>query len=266
MAVNLIPQTERFDNAQWTKFDGLSVTEDVGVVAIPGIGPRQWTRLSDTGAAQDSIYSEYQTIPNDSADYLHSLYIKKDSNQSRFPEILCQFAGGTGIGAGVSVNTATGAIANAPGETTTPTASGVDDLGSAWRVWFKCPNNNTGNTLLRMGIFPARSDSLGGGAQASATGSIDVIGANQTQDSTLQFYDPTPDVQHARPNADVSDGSWTPSAGTDLFDTVEEFPPDNADYMLSSSSPASDRAIVGLSSLTTPNSGPAVLRIRARLN
>lgn len=71
--------------------------------------------------------------------------------------------------------------------------------------------------------------------------------------------------QIARPDVDINDGGWTPSAGADLFATVDETSANDTDYMRSGASPSNDEAEIGLSDVTTPEAGDVTLRVRAKL-
>ena len=55
--------------------------------------------------------------------------------------------------------------------------------------------------------------------------------------------------QYARPDADVSDGAWLPSTGTDLYSCVDEASYDDADFIYTTSLSA---CTVGLSSVLDP--------------
>ena len=91
------------------------------------------------------------------------------------------------------------------------------------------------------------------------TGSI----SNYNTAGLIAIFSPA-SGQFARPIADVSDGSWTPSTGVDLYATIDETTPSDADYDRSGSAPVADTAIVQLTSLSTPNSGTSTLRVRGK--
>lgn len=63
-----------------------------------------------------------------------------------------------------------------------------------------------------------------------------------------------PTVQYARPDADVTDGSWTNELGnaTDLYASIDESAASDSDYIQSSVNPSSDLAEVGLGNVGTP--------------
>jgi hypothetical protein len=197
---NIVTQTENFNHADWTQFSSLIVTTNTHAApAFAGINATLADTLEDaTGAAQSGMQSTFRTISNDSSDWVTSAFVRKDATTSRFPELLCQFANGTGIVAGISYNTSTGEIANATAGA--PDASGVDDIDATWwRFWFRKANNGTGNTSLRTLCFPARATTLGGGNNSAAVGLIVLWGVNQTNTSTVQTYEPDPFYAFTRP-------------------------------------------------------------------
>lgn len=73
-----------------------------------------------------------------------------------------------------------------------------------------------------------------------------------------------PTGQFARPTSDVAAGTWTPSAGSDLYAMVDETSANDSDYMRSAMSPVNDVAKLGLSALGTPGAGTVTLRVRHR--
>ncbi len=202
---NLLAFTEQFDNAtEWTN-NNCTITANSGgsAPAIYGASATAPDTLADNSAAAlGQVQGTLKDILNDSADYIFSLFIKKDATTSRFPTIASQIAvGGTPAFSGVSVNTSAGTLAAADG-VTAPSASGVVDVDASWwRVWFRTPNNNTGNVAIRINIYPAASSTLGGTSDVGVTGSIVAWGANITQSSSLQAYEPDPFYVFETPSA-----------------------------------------------------------------
>lgn len=66
----------------------------------------------------------------------------------------------------------------------------------------------------------------------------------------------------AYPIADISDGNWTPSAGTDLYATIDEAVTDDADYDRSGASPDDDVMEVRLTALGIPDDGDVTFTVR----
>jgi hypothetical protein len=71
-----------------------------------------------------------------------------------------------------------------------------------------------------------------------------------------------PAAQYARPNADITDGAWTPSTGVDLYAVIDEETASDTDYIVTS---AASTCQIGLSPVTDPatSSGQA-LKYRAQ--
>ena len=217
---NIVTQTEAFTHADWSNF-GLTITANTDVApAFAGINAGLADSLADVSGSQDSVYSTYRTVPNDSSDWITTLYVRKIfTTPTFFPEIVGQFAGGTGISFGISINLQTGQTAKAAGESDPATHSSVDVDSLWWRFFMKQANNGTGNTVLRMGIFPARAATLGGGADGAVTGTITVWGANQTNGSTLLTYEPDPyyDFVLPTPTAVLARRTYVPHYRRDVF-------------------------------------------------
>jgi hypothetical protein len=89
------------------------------------------------------------------------------------------------------------------------------------------------------------ASNLSGGATISAgavtvippvAGTIYLSGSDLNGGSSITGGDitieaPAPDARYARPDADISAGSWLPSSGSDLFAMVDELTADSDDYI-----------------------------------
>lgn len=183
---NILTPTEDFSDANWTTTTGALVT--VNTHAAPstaGVGAGQADTITDSSGLTAVLRSTDGTIANDASDWTASLYVRKDADTSRTPQVLLQFSGGSTIVAGVTIQTDTG-ILEAPYVGGDADASGVIDVDTDWwRLWFRKSNNVSGNVLLRLLIYPAPAS----GAQ---TGSVIVWGANLTNTSSVQPYEPAP--------------------------------------------------------------------------
>lgn len=192
---NILIKTEQFDDTGvWTPNDSLTVTANTD--AAPGFaGPS--AGLADTlddaqVAAQASLTSGYQGIANDGTDWLLSLHVKKDSSTTRFPYLYLDLVNGTRLQTFASIDTKNGLITTASGLPAFD-ATGVVDVDAVyWRFWARVANNNTGNTAIRCGFFPAATSAHGGAADNSAQGNLVAWGANLTNTSAIQAYEPDP--------------------------------------------------------------------------
>jgi hypothetical protein len=222
----LLPATEQFDYAgAWSAFDGLTVT--AGTHSPPTGAPSgalDASTINDTSAGgQASLFGTYYSIPNDSAPYCASIYVRKDANTSRFPQIGMQINGGTQVISAISVNTSTGAIATANGAAT-PDSSGVEDVDANWwRFWFVASNNSSGNTIIRLFLYPAVSITLGGTADAGIVDSAVFWGANLRNGEAPTTY-VSRQVTRGRisfAEFEAPDASVTPTRGRISFAELE---------------------------------------------
>lgn len=67
-------------------------------------------------------------------------------------------------------------------------------------------------------------------------------------------------IQTARPDADISDGPWTPSTGTDLYAVLNETTANDATYIQTSTNGTAE---IGLQPADTPGAGAQTLTYRA---
>ena len=173
-------------NAAWTVQTGTAAQDEVGP---DGVENSAWT-LADNDASGFSLRQQVVTVPNDSNTICTSLYVKKDNDESRFPEFQMELLGGTGRDHFIALNTKTGATdvrRNSSGGIHT-----VEDAGEYWRFSFTVNNNSTGNTSLRLKILPAVFTSLGGAVNSTLTGSIVYYGGQiELNASTPSSYIPT---------------------------------------------------------------------------
>lgn len=99
-----------------------------------------------------------------------------------------------------------------------------------------------------------------GGQTFSGTITATLTAVTQSVESTI--------LEFLRPNADVTDGSWTNELGnnTNLFASIDEETANDSDYIRSSDSPTNDTAEVALSDPSggTVASGAHIVRYRYR--
>jgi lysophospholipase L1-like esterase len=79
-------------------------------------------------------------------------------------------------------------------------------------------------------------------------------GAIDWATQVLPHVDIAPPVvlAYARPDADISDGAWTPSTGSDLYSCIDENPRSDTDYI---SVTSNSECEIGLGSMSTPDAG-----------
>jgi hypothetical protein len=177
-------------------------------IGIDGVANTAWTIEDDDASSHEGI-KQTITVPDDSNTHVFSVFIKKDSNTSRFPELQMTLTGGTTKSTYGQVNTSTGATLKRIGSGTITSVS----EGDWWRVIVNVTNNGTGNTSLTVKVFPAITTSLGS-IEATTTGSIIV---DQAQVELNQSFASSPiittTVAVTRATeagvADTSGAQWT---------------------------------------------------------
>lgn len=191
---NLVLHTEDFDDAAWVKTAGGLVTSKYGLAPD---GSMRADRIRDENAGtQDNIQ---QTISQSSNTNPHviSLYVQKDADETRFPELLLQFnTGGVTTSYHLRMNTKTGAVDTSIGSA--PTSAGAIDVGEFWRFWMVAPSV-TGNTNILIAISPAKAASaIDAAADNAAVGSIVAFGLNLCVGSFVTSYIPADDAAAPR--------------------------------------------------------------------
>jgi hypothetical protein len=179
-----------FDNAAWTK---TNATVTPNSTAAPD-GTVTADTLSDADAVNPGFAGQNMTVLNDSLTHIVSFYIK--AGTAAVVGLFSQLSGGAAVGASIAFNPNTGAF-SANNSAAAPALVGVQSLGSGWwRVTFLVTNNNSGNTTLQIGIYPAYAAALAGSGLgfttnlvASQTGTTIAWGAS-AKDSFTATYPP----------------------------------------------------------------------------
>lgn len=223
---NLLRHSEAFDNAVW---GAGSVTPNA---AISPLGDQTADEISDPSTGVASAFLQPATVLSSSASYTFSVFVKKDSNQARFPEFRIQPKGGTTepLTAG-QLNTQTGEFEIRAGSG----SMAVSDEGGYWRVSLRETDTASGNTNVECSILPAFSDELGGDEVVSLTGSLIAWGAQlnlgaapleyQKSDANQTLLDVGGQAQHAQlgsaAGADTNDPLWTD--GRLVFSGIDDY-------------------------------------------
>ena len=149
--------------------------------------------------------------------------------------------------------------------------SKIEDSISKTTIDIKYPSASSGSSLVSFSLAENRTEKLWdfekftvlvtydadiGGVSTSTT---EKLSFNSAQ-SFAQAGSDSGNTQFARPNSDVSKGSWTDTAGGDsdgvLYDEINESVRSDANYARSASlnliSPTTDQWTAGLSSVTDP--------------
>jgi hypothetical protein len=121
---NLLPYSEQFDNAAWTKTGGATVTPNTSTA------PDQ-TLTADTLTISQTKYVWTTSASPPANTYCYSAYYKSNGSVGVYYQLNCAGTGATV--AAVNIDFATGTISTRFG---TPVSSGIQSVGNGWyRVW-----------------------------------------------------------------------------------------------------------------------------------
>jgi hypothetical protein len=124
---------------------------------------------------------------------------------------------------------------------------------------------HSGRPMVDNTVAGCGSDYSGNGRNLTASGSLLVADGPPVAwglRGRRIIIPPMPTVQIARPDSDVSAGSWT---ATTLFSKVDEAIPDDSDLIQSALPPSNDTCELGLSNVTDPSSSSGhSIRVRRR--
>lgn len=188
-----LTHTEQFNEVtSWTLQTSATIITDsfAAPSGVTGYGSNADTLEDNNASGVALVHQAKSKLTSDTADYLYSVYVRKDTNTTRFPYFALEFRNVVTIAVGVRLNTQTGATGT--GSDPLPPAYGVVDHDTNWwRMWMRYADPNA-NTSVRVDIFPAISDTLSGGDGGFNTGSVVCWGANLQQASTLATYESHP--------------------------------------------------------------------------
>ena len=227
---NLCLQSEDLSTT-WVDAAATSVGISINTTVAPD-GNTTADTLTDNSAVNFEGLKQTFTVANNSTSWTATAYIKKDSDETRFPELQIQITGGTLQRVNVSLNTKTGAILERASTGTTVVS--VQDVGNYWRLRATVNNNTTGNVTLEVFLFPAVGTTLGG-LLASTTGSIIVWGLALENAVAPLSYIKTTTVAVTRflDVATMSDVTWlNQSEGTILVKAIQAALFGAADYLI----------------------------------
>ncbi len=162
---NEITFSRDLTDAAWAE-TGSSVAA-FDAVGLEGIANTASTLTDDAGTLE--FVDEIITVPNDSNTHTWRVFIDKDVDETRFPEVECRLTGGTQQDRSLDLNTSTGASTSRVDTGTT--AIEVNDVGLWWECLISVANNTTGNVSARILIYPALGTTIAV-VNNAATGSI----------------------------------------------------------------------------------------------
>ena len=182
---NSVLYSRDLTNAAWTFTGTGSRTQNA--TGLDGTA-NSATTLTDSDATAFAADYQTVTVPVDSNTHTIAFWIKKDTDQTRFPGLDVTISGGTLVQRLVQLNTQTGAlfVVTATGTGTTR----VVDGGLWWIVETTVANNGSAlNTMLLARIYPAVTAAFGGGNNPAATGSC-VVGQVQVELASSFYSSP----------------------------------------------------------------------------
>ncbi len=169
--MNVCLRSREFDHGDWQGGNPPVTTADE--IGIDGGANTAYTLTDDDGAAYEFLIQDI-TIPDDSNTHCVSCFIKKDNDETRFPDVQARL---NGVAHAVQINTKTGALNDRLNPRSD--AYGIIDRGDWWQVWLNITNDSSGDTTLSFYCFPAVT-TIWGVLQLAATGSI-IIDAAQVE-------------------------------------------------------------------------------------
>lgn len=195
---NLLLKTEDFSHAAWVN---TSVTVTADSTAAPSGFPTA-AGLADTAADNSAVVKagliQDVTIPGSALNYTFSLFVKKDTDTTRYLQLRLQFRDVAGFDSGVNFDTQNGTFDD-PGGIISSGGAVVNYDASWWRIWIR--EDSGGNTRVQCAIYPAATDVSSSAGNVVTQGSVIIWGANLTQSTVIQTYEPDPAYPAAVPAA-----------------------------------------------------------------
>lgn len=204
---NLLTGSNDYSATYWTQGGCTSAQNLVGPDGVANTG---WT-LTDASASDVGL-SRTLTVPNDTASYTRTVYLKKVTAPTTFPEVAVNLNGGTSVNLYLSVHPETGATTSAPAGQAGVVSSLVTSAGDYWKVRITVTNNATGNTSVLLFIRPAVS-TVFGVYNPAAQGSVGLAFDQFEAAATSSSYFPTVASSLARAT-DVFSFASQPLSGT----------------------------------------------------
>ena len=111
------------------------------------------TTFTDTSTLVVNDKKQSLTIPNDSATYTVSVFIKKTAGATIEAGVLFYMSGGSNLNTSICINTNTGAVVKRS-STLTPLSITSESYLDFWRVSFTQANDSSGNTSANVWLIP----------------------------------------------------------------------------------------------------------------
>jgi hypothetical protein len=201
---NLLTYSEQFDNAAWTAITTKVLTANTD--AAPD-GTLSADTITDNSAVAWLGAGQTVTVANDSATYAASVYVKKTSGGTAATfGMNINLTGGTPVSSNPRLNTDTGATAGSN--------TSVHSVGNYWRLTSLITNNASGNTSLRVSIYPATAGYGSMSDSSAAQGSAVIWGAQLEAAPTAGPYVKTAPTDRAAQVLNLTEPLTWATSGT----------------------------------------------------
>ncbi len=174
-----------YANGQWWLYGGPAGTNQLirsydladaawaetgsNVAVLDAVGMRgeanDATTLTDDDSGSPESVNDTVTCPNDSNTNTFRSFIRKDSDEIRFPSFRYRLSGGAAQSDHLHINTKTGAFAEETGSVFSDLE--VNDAGDWWEVLVSLLNDSSGNTSCLIYCYPARGIVFGVSSSAA---------------------------------------------------------------------------------------------------
>jgi hypothetical protein len=207
---NLLAQSENFGHDVWHKTAGGATVTDNSTAPPSGFaGAANADTVADNSAgAAQRIYQDYVKLSSDAGNYCFSLFVRKDTDTSRYPQLYMEFQGGASpFVVGVNIDTQNGTLDDPAG--ILPTGFGISSYDADyWRVYIREPDSGS-NTNVRVSYYPARNTVSTAFESVAAQGSSIAWGAQlEAGVTTPSAYSPSVIANMLVASEDFSDADW----------------------------------------------------------
>lgn len=166
---NLLLHSNDFGTSPWSGTADAGTGAGKNETSIRGVSNDAWTLLDNSAVSIENVYQNISKLSTDTDQYIGVYILKKDLDETRFPEFRLVFTGGTTKYHIYQLNTKTGAGLFRLNSDSAATVT-VTDLGDWWMLEIAVADGGS-NTQLAYYVFPAYSTTIGV-SDVTAMGSI----------------------------------------------------------------------------------------------
>ena len=173
---NILLQSRNFDFGGGWPGSGAGLNRTQDQTGVCGAANTAWSIEDDNASSKEYFYRALDISP-DNSQYTFSIFVKKDSDETRFPEFALQFLNVSTTSLNVQLNTKTGATDVRIGGGIGSVVA-VESVGDWWRLCLEVTDDSN-NTEVRVFVYPAFAETIGA-VDNSAVGTI-IIDAAQLE-------------------------------------------------------------------------------------